>query len=84
MHGYTCVIVRYQTKLRRYCCIHSLLHTLTPSPLTAVNDRQYIKEKVSSIKVEPFKPKSNIVIHTTDSEARAAEQSSASEFTGFY
>ena len=31
--------------------------------------------------MEPFKPKSNIVIHTTDSEARAAEQSSASEFT---
>ena len=40
------------------------------------NHREYIKSKVVLVEVQPFKPKSNVTIHTTDSEARAAEQGS--------
>ena len=40
------------------------------------NHREYIKSKVVTVEVAPFKPKSNVTIHTTDSEARAAEQGS--------
>ena len=43
------------------------------------NHRDYVKEKVVKVDVPPFKPKSNVTIHTTDSEARAAEQGSVGE-----
>ena len=50
------------------------------SPSGPENHRDYIKGKVVSVEVAPFKPKSNVTIHTTDSEARAAEQGSVGEY----
>lgn len=38
-------------------------------------------EKASAVKVEPFKPRSGITIHTNDEEAREAEMQSGSQFT---
>ncbi len=54
--------------------IPSLLYrpSQLPSLLTAVKDRQYLKDRASAIKVAPFVPRSGVTIHTTDSEANAA------------
>ena len=63
-------------------------HTLIPShphTLTAVKDREVIKRLVSAVTVAPFKPRSGVVIHTTDAEAQAAAGGmSAGEITGDY
>ena len=45
-----------------------------------MTDRQIIKEKVAKLTVQPFQPKSGIVIHTTDSEATAAAGGSPGEY----
>jgi len=38
-----------------------------------------IKEKVAKVTVQPFEPRSGVVIHTTDSEATAAAGGSPGE-----
>jgi hypothetical protein len=60
------------------------VHVLVLVHVGPENHREYVKSKVVSVEVVPFKPKSNVTIHTTDSEARAAEQGSAGELVGVY
>ena len=60
----------------RISVVFEQLETSLIFPSGPENHREYIKSKVVSVEVAPFKPKSNVTIHTTDSEARAAEQGS--------
>ena len=58
--------------------MHDISHcSFHPGP---ENHREYIKERVAKVTVPPFKPKANVTIHTTDSEAQAAEQSSVGRY----
>ena len=47
-------------------------------------DRNYVVEKAAAIQVKPFKPRSGVVIHTNDEEAKEAEMNAGCKFTRLY
>ncbi len=65
-------------------CVHVLLHSIDPSTVCvhvfivfgAVEcSRKDMVEMTSKVSVKKFVPKSGVVIHTNDEEAKAAESS---------
>ncbi len=48
--------------------------------VTAVKvGREYMSEKAAAMKIEPFKPRSGVTIHTNDEEAKEAEMQGGSK-----
>ncbi len=49
--------------------------------VTAVTDRQYIRDKATAIKVTPFTPKSDVTVRTRDCKAAATASGSSGLFS---
>ncbi len=43
--------------------------------------KDYVVATAAALEVKPFKPRSGVVIHTTDAEAQEAETTAGSEYT---